>query len=50
MKLKSNAPTKLTDIRTAESRRYPPFTRFDQRSSATTDDFDTEGMGIAPKE
>ena len=46
----NKTPSKLTGFEKAEARRCPPFTRFDQRGSATTADFDAEHMGIAPKE
>jgi hypothetical protein len=35
---------------TPATRSYRPFTRLDEHGSATTEDFDVEGMGIAAKE
>jgi len=50
MKAKKSAPKKVTSSNEVATSRYPPFTRLDQRSSATTADFKKEDLGISSKE
>jgi len=47
---KKITPRKLAQPKMGATVRYPPFTRFDQRNRATTDEFDREHMGVAAKE